>query len=187
DVDQFEAAVRRGDDLAASESWQLAARAYEEAVSAYTGDFLAEDPYEEWTLLPRERLREMYRGALIGAGQCRPKVGAYQDAVAWFDRAVALDPTDEVAHRGKMRALYLAGDRSRALLAYEECRKALENEGLEPDSETVELYNAIIDGTVETEAPVVRHNLPKPATPFFGRQFEIAEILREIGDPQNRV
>ena len=77
----------------------------------------------------------------------------YDAVIDCARRQVELEPWREPAHRQWMRALALNGHRSAALTQYEVCRKILSEElGVEPEAETVKLYERIRDG----------HLAPKP-------------------------
>jgi hypothetical protein len=90
-----------------------------------------------------------------------------------------------------MLALTYSGQRSTALAQYESCRSVLREElGVEPEPETVALYQRILKGEIaapseSTEPPP--HNLPIQVTPFVGRQTEVYEISRLLGDPDVRL
>ena len=124
DLEAFEAAAQ-----AALRAGQPSACA--EAAAAYTGDLLPEDDYEEWTLVPRERARQLYLD-LLRAGR------------RW-DRLAELDPTDETAHRGLMLEHMAAGRLHAALRQFQRLRGILGRElGMQPAAETVALYREIV-------------------------------------------
>ena len=65
------------------------------AVSWYRGDFLLEDPYEEWCMKIREQLKMVYLKLLNAiVDRCEQK-GAYADCVTWAFRILAEAPYDE--------------------------------------------------------------------------------------------
>jgi DNA-binding winged helix-turn-helix (wHTH) protein len=57
DVEDFERLVSSGKRSDAQNKLSAAISDYEAAISLYRGDFLEENQYEGWTVLPRERLR----------------------------------------------------------------------------------------------------------------------------------
>ena len=88
-------------------------------------ELLPDDPYEEWLVPLRERLRARALTALIrGTGIAR-ELGERRLATALIDRALALDAADESAHRLAIQ-LYLDADQihaaRRQLVA---CQKAV--------------------------------------------------------------
>ena len=65
DVEEFEHHVARGRELEESDGDPTRATAeLDLAASLYQGDFLADHPYEEWSVLNRERLRLAYLDTL---------------------------------------------------------------------------------------------------------------------------
>jgi predicted ATPase len=88
-----------------------------------------------------------------------------------------------------MRVLATQGRRAAAFAQYERCRQVLDEElGVEPDAETVHLYQQLKrESSVVTETPhaldaprPIAHNLPEIATPFFGRETELAQISQQL-------
>jgi len=71
DVEEFERCVRAGQRLEARDQLTAAVAEYETAISLYQGDFLEQNPYEEWTILDRERLRGAYLDTLDHLSQIR--------------------------------------------------------------------------------------------------------------------
>ena len=70
--------------------------------------------------------------------------GAYERAIPYGRRWVALDPLHEPAQRQLMQLYALAGQRAAALRQYTECARILEAElGLPPAEETTSLYEQI--------------------------------------------
>ena len=177
--------------LASSSVEQIA-----DALNLYEGDFLAgfyvrDCPrFEEWQLVEQERLRGAVMGALDGLVDHYLERGAHDLALENARRLLELDPLLEQAHRQVMRCLAYLGQRSAALAHYEVCRRILDEElGVEPEAETTALYEAILAGEVtiiEVGQPPP-HNLPTPATPFIGRESELAELDALLSDPDARL
>lgn len=71
--------------------------------------------------------------------------GEHAAAVAHAETLVELDPLRELSHRGLISAHVAAGDRARALRAYERCRRILVEElGVDPSAETTALYASLL-------------------------------------------
>jgi DNA-binding SARP family transcriptional activator/predicted ATPase len=156
----------------------------EEAARCYHADFLADltvdasPEFEEWVSATRVRLKTQALGAMDQLCAVHLQAGRYPDACDNARRQLAVDPLRERAHRHLMLALYFSGDRQAALAQFDHCKTMLRNEiGVDPDPETVAVCESIRDGTAAADSgrdPTV--SLPSPATPFFGRATELAEI-----------
>ena len=168
DTAEFEQCVPDCADLAQLET----------AVALYRGDFMAgvvlrDAPrFEEWLLARRARYRETALYAWHRLTEQYLRRRAYGRAIDGAARLLELAPWREEAHRQLMRALFYSGQRAAALTCYESCRRVLAEElGVSPSGETVLLYERI---RAAGERP--RHNLPPPATPFIGREADLARI-----------
>ena len=143
---------------------EQAARLFDEALALYRGDFLPEDRYEEWTVLPRERLRHAYLEAALQLGELAahlPEV--LSRAVARLREATALAPEREDLQRQLMLLFALSGRMADALRQYEALRQLLQEEfGMEPAPETEELVGRLRRGELpRPEKPA----LPTPVLP----------------------
>lgn len=136
-----------------------------QALELYRGDLLEEDPYAEWALLERERLREQYLDALLELAELHAQAGDVQRAIAACRRVLARDEYREAAYRALMRYHVMAGDVAAALSTYERCRRMLKEEfGAEPAPQTQMLYEAILRGEV-TPPPRLPEWSPSHAEP----------------------
>ena len=129
----------------------------EDAVAAYTGDFLSglavrdSVEFDDWQSAVSEELRRALAGVLE-----RLSLGASGGpaAIAYARRWVTIDPLHEPAHRALMRLLAAAGERSAALRQYRDCAQLLDRElGVTPLSETTTLRDAIERGEESPAAP----------------------------------
>jgi DNA-binding SARP family transcriptional activator len=120
---------------------------------AYRGPLLPEDPYEEWAVPARERLRDLRVERLRHGGR-------------WHD-VLAADPADEQAHRELMREHLRAGDRLAAARRFRLLRDELALLGLQPAAETLELASELSGG------PAVHASLVSEG-PVVGRKAELA-------------
>ena len=180
------------------EDCSIRAARLEEMVKLYRGEFLKqfflEDSaqFEEWTLVQRENLHQRALEALSYLANYYELHGDFQAARRHASRQLELDPWREEAHLQMMRVLALDGQRSAALDQYETCRRVLAEElDVEPSAKTRDLYEQIRSGTLKTRdeppsfipsTPIP--NLPVQLTPFIGREQELADLGRLIGDPE---
>jgi DNA-binding SARP family transcriptional activator len=144
DVDEFDHHVQAGRRLEAAAELAGAMAEYELALSLYQGDFLADDPHEEWPVLTRERLHLTYLDTVDRLSQLYYSQGRYAPCVALCQRIVERDPCREDAHRRLMRCYSRQGQLHVALRQYRICVEALRAElGIEPATETTALYEQL--------------------------------------------
>jgi DNA-binding SARP family transcriptional activator len=117
----------------------------EAALASYRGDLLEEDPYAEWAIRERERLRELRLDGLARLADLCLSDADYPTAVSLCEQALAFDPSRETLWRSLMRAHALNGDRAAALRTFESCRAALARDlGVDPLPETLALHGQIL-------------------------------------------
>ncbi len=166
-----------------------AASALADAVALYRGDFLEEChpkgavEFEEWSLIWRERLRNLtMRGlhALVVDHNLRRE---YSQAIAYAQKLLILNPWQEETHRQLMLLLARSGQRNAALARYHTCKQILADElGVEPMAETTALYHRI-----QAIDPTRRHNLPPQPTAFIGRREELDKLTTMLSHPDYRL
>lgn len=142
-------------DLAAFEALVAAGR-LGEAVDICQGEVLA-DLDDEWVLEARSEHNDRLVDVLGRLAAASEASGAPEAALEWTRRRAALDPLAEDVHRDLIRRLIAAGDRVRAIAAYERLRERLRTElGLAPSPATRELV-----ATLKAEAgPVSARPVP---------------------------
>jgi DNA-binding SARP family transcriptional activator len=144
DVDEFERHAEGGRRLEAAGELAAAAAEYERAVALYQGDFLADDPYEEWPLVLREHLLLTHLDVLERLGGLYFGQHQYGACVALSRLLVQRDPCREDAHRRLMRCFSRQGQPHLALRQYQGCVEALHRElGVDPDPATAALAEQI--------------------------------------------
>jgi DNA-binding SARP family transcriptional activator len=186
----------------------------DKAAELYQGDFLQgfvlrEPSFEEWLVAERERLRELALGALRRLVEQQARKRASEPAIRSALRLLALDVTQEVAHRALMRLYVQQGRRAAALRQYQTCVAVLQRElGAEPEVETRQLYQEIVrrrdqvQGRQEPTGSRV-NSMPSPATPasparalagrsepqpaetpLIGRSTELATLANTFAEAQ---
>jgi DNA-binding SARP family transcriptional activator len=139
--------------------------ALERAVEQYRGDLLP-DSYDEWLLLERERLRQLFLESLARLVTVLDERREYARAVEHARRLVQLDPLNEAAALSLLRLHAQAGDRASALRVYHACASRLKAElGAEPGRALRSAY----DQLRASEAPVTE---TPAALPLVGREAE---------------
>ena len=140
DVDEFEHHVAGGRQLEAAGVPVAAAAEYERALALYQGDFLADDPYEEWPATTREHLLLDYLDVLDRLSAIWFDGHQYGASVALCRLLVERDPCREDGHRRLMRCYSRQGQPHLALRQYQACADALQRElGVDPEPATAAL------------------------------------------------
>jgi predicted ATPase/DNA-binding SARP family transcriptional activator len=173
----------------------------ETAAALYHGDLLPgftcdSLPFEDWLRHEREQLHQAALEAMFAVTESHLQAGRPGKAQAVARQQLLLEPWREVAWRQLIQAYALTGDRSNALAQFEQCRAVLWDElGIEPSAETVALYESIKAGefrqftSEESSEPMLdaQSDLPSFATPFIGREAELATLNNFIADPNVRL
>jgi DNA-binding SARP family transcriptional activator len=135
-----------------------AARAHlESALELYTGDYLEDNLYAEWTFAPRIRYASLYLEALALLCEQARLDSNYASLLHFAGRVIERDPLRERAHRQLMLAHYHLGQRAVAMRQYSDCAQVVRRElGARPSRQTQLLYEAIRDDTeLPAEPPLL--------------------------------
>jgi len=144
DVELFEQGLRAAGAAERSGDREKARTAYHEAIALYRGDFAADAPFEQWTLLPRESLRIKLIDALDRLSRLDLADRRIDDCIATAHRMLGADPCREDAHRLLMRCYAAQGRVYQALRQYEFCSRILKaTVDADPAPDTTRLYQAI--------------------------------------------
>lgn len=147
DAERVEIDADRFEELAQDALEGTDIDACDTALALYTGELLPEDRYEDWAVERRESLAELHLRLLSRQADCLQRRGEYRRAVDVLQDIVRRDPLREDVHRSVMRLLVALGNRHGALRQYQLCRRTLQEElGVEPEPETVALYEEISSG-----------------------------------------
>ncbi len=196
DIIEFETGTAAGSSLADLET----------AVALYRADFLTgfylpgSPNFENWAQNRREDLRRRLLNGLARLADEQINQANFEQAEKLARRQIEMDDLREEAHQQLMMILARSGRRTAALSHFQSLRHLLQDElGIAPSSATKTLVKSIRDdsflgavrgaeqeltGDVPAQAA---HNLPPQATPFVGRQSELAALDDLIGDPQTRL
>jgi DNA-binding SARP family transcriptional activator len=140
DVDEFlqyfEAGQQESEDRVAL---------FEKACSLYTGPFLPEDLYADWSLLQREHLNRVYLSMCRALSDHYLKKKCYEDAAKWATTILKINRCDEEAHRQLIQMYAAQGRRLEALQQYQRCEFLLREElGVPPLPETTRLSQMLL-------------------------------------------
>jgi ATP/maltotriose-dependent transcriptional regulator MalT/DNA-binding SARP family transcriptional activator len=131
DVEDFLVQADRGLTLR-GEGGAEAVSLLEAAEDAYVGDFLEEDPYDDWAVALREEARAAYASVARALAAEADRTGDPDGASRYRLRILERDPHDEEAHLGLAAALVRAGRHGEARRAYRTYVTRMEEIGAEP-------------------------------------------------------
>jgi len=154
DLEAFEAAWRAGTRLERASQPAQAVPHFADAVALYRGDYLEEDPFEEWTLLRREELKDRYLTMLGKLSHHWLQAGELEQAIEGWTRILGKDPCREHAYRQLMLCCAKRGQRALALRWYDLCAQFLRDQlHVEPEPATVALYRSLRAGEAAAASP----------------------------------
>lgn len=179
----------------------------EAAAAMLNGDFLAgfslKDSleFEDWQFFQADEVRRKTQRLYDHLIDVYVEEGKYEDAIHYARKWLRMDDLNEETHRNLMRLYAQNGQRNLALRQYEKCETTLDEElGVTPESETVDLYQAILAGEFElqkakpspasqknTTLRVVHAAMPVYNTAFIGRRKERMEIVGMLEQPEVRL
>ena len=153
DIDRFRELAESGQDHdhPQSKPCDECLHKMEEAAAIYSADFLAgfsvhnSANFDNWQMLERDRLQREYASVLEGLVQGYSARQAYDQAIAYAQHWLALDPLRETVQRHLMLLYAQNGDRTAAVRQYQIGRQLLQDElGVEPETETIALYERLL-------------------------------------------
>jgi predicted ATPase len=184
DAWRFEALVEEGGAAAIRGAHERASERFESALELWRGSPFG-DVADDGSLRDEgARFEEIRLRAIDGRIAARLEGGSAAELVAELEALVAEHPFRETLWRHLMLALYRSGRQKDALDAYTRARTLLSDElGLEPGAELKDLQRAILREEVpQARSMTRRREIPTPASPFFGRARELAELAELLQD-----
>ncbi|MDY6893329.1 MAG: BTAD domain-containing putative transcriptional regulator [Chloroflexota bacterium] len=149
DIEQFECHVNRGRQLEKEGCLESALREYELAEVLYRGDYLQDDLYEDWTLLEREALKDVYSVILGRLADCHMAISDYASSVRYCQQIIFSDCCREDAYRRLMTCYSRLGNRNRALEWYRICERTIQQElDLLPEHQTQVLCQRLLGNEI---------------------------------------
>jgi DNA-binding SARP family transcriptional activator len=131
DVETFLAKAAMGMERAAAHE-PSAIEVLSQAESAYTGEFLEENAYDDWAVGLREEARGAYLLVCRTLAADAQAVGDFAAAARYLRRLLERDSYDERAHLDLVRALVSAGQHGEARRCYRAYSSRMREIGAEP-------------------------------------------------------
>lgn len=144
DSSEFCALVSKGKELLRANDLAGAKKQLEDAESLYRGEFIEDEPYEDWCIIERERLREIHVELLESLAKCYTETGDYTTAARICRSALSSDPCRENFIRTLMESMISIGRPDWARANFISWRRTLEKEyGLNPTEKTLAVFRNI--------------------------------------------
>ena len=115
DVNEFCELWMRAQGVERSQGLEAAAPFYDQVASAYSGDFMSDELYEDWSTLERENLKEIFLVALEKISECRLQAGSLEETISICKAILERDGCREEIYRRLMCCYQRAGRRDKAL------------------------------------------------------------------------
>jgi DNA-binding SARP family transcriptional activator len=125
DADEFEREAKAGLVALATNDTGVATERLRNAVGLYRGDFLAEERFDDWAIMERERLRDLATKPLRALANLTSDP---DEAAAYLERLADMEPLDVEIHRDLIGAWLRQGRRGRAIRHYRTLQSRLMRE-----------------------------------------------------------
>lgn len=127
---------------------------FEKACHLYSGPFLTEDIYADWSSLQREHFCRLYIDMCRILSEHYLKVQKYEEAEEWANAILKENRCDELAHRQLMYIYASQGRRSEVFQQYQRCERILSEElAVSPLPETTHLVQMLLNGDPSSAIP----------------------------------
>lgn len=162
---------------------------WDDAVALYLGPFLpgffvsGAVGLERWMEEERQDHRRAARDAAVALSERLEQEGDLRGAVNWAKRAWEIEPASDNLLRRPLRLLQLLGERSEAVVLFEDFRRRMADDyGLEPSAQTLDLMASI--RAQDTRRPEAEGAANPPST-LSGRETVPAKA-RQANDTRER-
>ena len=146
DVEEFERHYTKGRRLEKEGNLTAAIKEFEMADALYRGDYFAEEPYDDRTMIRREALKDTYLTVVGKLADHFLETGEYEESIIYSQKIIAKDSCREDAYRRLMRCYSRLGNRNRAIRWYEICCQAIQAElDTISELETDQLYHRLLN------------------------------------------
>ena len=154
DTDEFYARYERGRRLEKAGRMSEAAGEYEGAAGLYRDVYLVEDLYEDWTMIERERLANVYMDMLDRLAAYYKEAGQYRESISTCYRVLDKDRCHEDSYRLLIECYVRLGLWGEALRQYRLCEGILAREfGVDPSPNTQALYTSLLEKPERVRSP----------------------------------
>ena len=123
DAEDFESTARSGFEALRRGDAETARPAFERASQLYRGDFLADEPYAEYALSERDRLRDLAGQVLRALARMARDRANLEMATEHLQRVAELEPLDLDAQRDLLAILMERGRHQEAMRRFEVVRR----------------------------------------------------------------
>jgi DNA-binding SARP family transcriptional activator len=141
DVDAFDQHYAAGLRYERKRQIDAAVREFTAAEALYRDDFLVEDLYEDWTILPREELKDKYLLVLTRLAQFNMAALDLDGCIRRSHALLAKEPCREDAYQRLMQCYARLGQRGSTRRWYQICERTLRQElDVTPSDDTRRIY-----------------------------------------------
>ncbi len=144
----------------------------EKALNLYHGELLP-GCYEDWVIIERERLQQVYITLLDQLIERYENLRLYPAAINCCRQLVSCEPFVKEGYPRLMRLHALNCEIPEALKTYQEYTRLLKRElGIEPDDDTRVLFQQIKAASRQPYPPDMQETFPSALLPLVGRNLE---------------
>lgn len=176
----FEALIRQARAPAAPEAERI--DLYRRALDLYQGDYLLESAFEEWVVPQANYLKRMYTQAVGDLCALYIQNQDYAAVIGVCEKAIEIDPLDELLHIQLISALIRTQQLRQAALHYDHIVGLLDKElGIQPSPELEALYREIHRGAQDIQADLISVQRGMREADAISRAFYCEfEIFRQL-------